>query len=150
MPLLSLVVNREHLAASICMLLTFVSFTIMYPLNMVYFERAGWIWDYPARNLAMEHMLLVNYAVLGVFFLYGARAPHRYLPLIDFTIVFNILHGAMMMIDALAYPHHESHLRLGGDVPATYLVPILLILSHPKRFYLPLKARDRNSTTRSI
>ena len=32
--------------------------------------------------------------------------------------------------------------RLGGDVPATYLIPIMLILSHPKPFYLPFKTRD--------
>jgi hypothetical protein len=144
MALFSKLVDREHRAASICMLLAFVSFSILYPLNMIYLERAGWIWSYPGRNFAMEHMLVVNYVVLGAFFLYGARAPLRYLPLIDFTIVFNILHGTMMLIDALGYPNHESHLRLGGDVPATYLIPILLIASHPKRFYLNFNARGKD------
>lgn len=143
-------VDREHRAASICMLLAFVGYSILYPLNMVYLERAGWIWNYPARNFAMEHMLVVNYVVLGAFFLYGARAPLRYLPLIDFTIVFNILHGTMMLIDALGYTNHESHLRLGGDVPATYLIPILLIVSHPKRFYLPIPARDKEARKETV
>jgi hypothetical protein len=138
MAVFSKLIDREHRGASICMLLAFVAYSILYPVNMLLLERPGWIWDYPARNLAMEHMLVVNYVVLGAFFLYGARAPLRYVPLIDFTIVFNIVHGTMMLIDALAYPGHERHLRLGGDVPATYLIPLILILSHPKRFYLRL------------
>jgi hypothetical protein len=130
-------INSEHRAASIGMLIAFIGYSILYPINILILERAGWIWDYPARNFAMEHMLVVNYVVLGAFFLYGARDPRRFLPLVDFTIVFNILHATMMLIDALGYPNHQAHIRLGGDVPATYLIPIVLIATHPKRFYLP-------------
>lgn len=129
-------INSECRAASIGMIVAFLGYSILYPLNMLVLERAGWIWDYPARNFAMEHMLVVNYVVLGAFFLYGARDPRRFVPLIDFTIIFNILHATMMLIDALGYPNHQAHIRLGGDVPATYLVPIILIATHPKRFYL--------------
>ena len=136
MTLFSGFIDREHRAASIGMLLAFLGYSVLYPMSMLLLEKAGWIWNYPARNLAMEHMLVVNYVVLGAFFLYGSRAPLRFVPLIDFTIIFNILHGTMMLIDALGYPGHEAHLRLGGDVPATYLTPIILILTHPKRFYL--------------
>jgi hypothetical protein len=145
MTLFSRVIDREHHAASIGMLLAFLGFAVLYPMNMLVLERPGWIWNYPDRNFAMEHMLVVNYVVLGAFFLYGARAPLRYLSLIDFTIVFNILHGTMMMIDALRLPGHEAHLRFGGDVPVTYLVPIILILTHPKRFYLSWLTRDRTT-----
>lgn len=130
-------IHPEYRAASIGMLLAFVGYSILYPLNMLVLAKPGWIWDYPARNFAMEHMLVVNYVVLGGCFLIGARDPVLYLPLIDFTIVFNILHGTMMLIDALGYPNHSAHLRLGGDVPATYIIPIVLIAIHPKRFYLP-------------
>jgi len=136
---LSIFIDRDNRAASIGMLLAFVAYAILYPLNMLLLERAGWIWSFPARNLAMEHMLVVNYMVLGAFFLYGARAPMRYLPLIDFTIVFNVLHASMMLVDALSYPNHRAHLLPGGDVPATYLIPIVLLLTHPKRFYLSFR-----------
>src|SRR5215831_4598334 len=128
-------INSEMRASSVGMLIAFVAYSIVYPLNMLVLQRPGWIWDYPARNYAMEHMLLVNYVVLGFCFLWGARAPTRYLPLIDFTIVFNILHASMMLIDALGYPNHRTHLSIGGDVPATYLIPIVLIATHPKKFY---------------
>jgi len=143
-----LLISPESRTASIGMILTFVAYSILYPLNMVVLERPGWIWDFPARNFAMEHMLVVNYVVLGLFFLYGARAPQRFLPLIDFTIVFNILHATMMLIDALGYPHHEAHIRLGGDVPATYLIPVILIVSHPRHFYLPWHRKTRPSESR--
>ena len=138
-------IDPEWKAASIAMLITFVGYSILYPLSLLVFERPGWVWDYPGRNFAMEHMLLVNYAVLGFFFLYGARAPLRYLPLIDFTIVFNILHATMMLIDALGYPNHQVHLLPGGDVPATYIIPILLMATHPRRFYLPWPSKSANA-----
>jgi hypothetical protein len=139
-------IDPQQRAASIGMLAAFVSYSVLFPLY-IYFERPGWIWDYPGRNFAMEHMLIVNYAVLGAFFLYGARAPLRFVALIDLTIVFNILHATMMLIDALGYPNHQNHLRPGGDVPATYLIPIVLILTHPKRFYLmpPTVAQPGNA-----
>ena len=129
-------IDPAHRAASVGMLSAFIGFSILYPLNMLFLERSGWIWNFPDRNFAMEHMLVVNYVVLGAFFLFGARQPLRFTPLIDFTIVFNILHATMMLIDALGYPDHESHVKLGGDVPATYLIPIILLATHPRRFYL--------------
>jgi hypothetical protein len=129
-------ISKESPRASVAMLLTFIGYSIVFPFK-IYMEREGWIWTYPGRNMAMEHMWVITFFTWGLFFLWGARKPPIYLPLIDFTIVVNILHATVMLLDALRYPDHMSHIRFGGDVPATYLVPIILMIGHPKYFYLP-------------
>lgn len=129
-------ISKDYRWCAVTMILTAIGFSVLFPANIL-LERPGWIWDYPGRNHAMEHMLMVNYFVTGLFFLYGARDPIRFLPLIDLTILMNIAHATMMLFDALRYPGHEAHLAPGGDVMGTYLMPILLILTHPKRFYIP-------------
>jgi hypothetical protein len=129
-------ISKQYRWSSIGMLLTCLAFSVLFPLYILN-EREGWIWTFPARNEAMEHMLVVNYFVTGLFFLYGARDPVRFLPLIDLTILMNVAHATMMLFDALRYPGHESHLRPGGDVMGTYLTPVILMLTHPKQFYIP-------------
>jgi hypothetical protein len=137
-------ISKEHRWASYAMLAVFAGYCVSYPLNMLILEQPGWIWKYPARNEAMEHMLMVTYFTWGAFFLYGARDPVRYLPLIDFTIIANVAHATIMLIDAVRLPGHEAHLRLDGDVLGTYLVPLILIVCHPRGFYLgSLFARAR-------
>jgi hypothetical protein len=129
-------IPKQHRWASYAMIAVFLGYSVAYPRNMLFLEEPGWIWSYPARNLAMEHMLVATYVTWGLFFLYGARDPLRYLPLIDFTIAANIAHATVMLIDATRTPGHEAHLSLRGDVLGTYLVPMVLILFHPRRFYL--------------
>jgi hypothetical protein len=57
-------------------------------------------------------------------------------PLIDFVIVSGAIHATVMLIDANAMPGHMVHNAPGGDVLGTYLAPITLLLTHPRRFYL--------------
>jgi hypothetical protein len=140
MPLFS----KECPRATIAMVLAFITYSIVFPFK-IYMEREGWIWTYPGRNMAMEHMWVVTYFTWGLFLLWGARKPLSFLPLIDLTIVVNIIHGTMMLFDALSYPNHLNHVRFGGDVSGTYITPIILILGHPKYFYLPI-FRNRTST----
>ena len=129
-------ISKSYPWASITMLTTFFCYSILFPVY-IYLERDGWIWIAPGRNFAMEHMLVNNYFILGLFFLWGARDPIKYLPITDLTIVTNICHGTVMLFDALRYPNLLAHLSFGGDVPATYLAPIVLLLGHPLRFYIP-------------
>jgi len=53
-------------------------------------SQPGWVWDDPARNTAMEHMLYAVYITLGVFLIGLARDPERALPLINWMIVVNL------------------------------------------------------------
>jgi hypothetical protein len=125
---------REFRFARIALMLSAVCFTVLYPLNM-WGDDPGWMWPTPQRNLPFENMLVAMYMVSGVFLFWAARDPVRFLPLIDFTIVANVVHGFVMLNDALRWGL-EANLRPGGDVIGTFIVPVLLILTHPRRFYL--------------
>jgi hypothetical protein len=66
--------HSDYLPARIALVLNGVSMMILYPLNMLVLERASWIWDYPDRNMAMEHMLVAVYVTMGPFLV--CAAPH--------------------------------------------------------------------------
>ena len=104
---------------------------IAYPNAMLLVEREGWIWDVPARNLAMEHMLVAVYVTMGLFLINSARRPLQSLPFINFVIVSGFVHATVMLIDAMHIPGEHEHLLPRGDVVGTYLAPITLTLLHP-------------------
>jgi hypothetical protein len=127
---------HDYLPARIALVLNGLSMMILYPLNMQILERGSWIWDYPNRNLAMEHMLVAVYVTMGAFLVWAARDPVKALPLIDFVIVSGAIHATTMAFDAAHMPGMSQHLAFRGDVIGTYLAPITLALTHPRRFYL--------------
>jgi hypothetical protein len=126
----------EHLPARIALVANGLSMIVLYPLNMLLLERASWVWDYPDRNLAMEHMLVAIYVTMGAFLVWAARDPIKALPLIDFVIVSGAIHATTMAFDAGHMPGLSQHFTLRGDVMGTYVAPITLALTHPRRFYL--------------
>src|SRR5260370_12718978 len=94
----------DHMPARIALVLNGLAMMILYPLNMVVLERASWIWDYPNRNLAMEHMLVAVYVTMGAFLVWSARDPVKALPLIDFVIVSSPIHAPVMAFYAAPLP----------------------------------------------
>jgi hypothetical protein len=126
----------DHLPARIALVLNGLAMMILYPLNMVVLECASWIWDFPNRNMAMEHMLVAVYVTMGAFLVWAARDPVRAVPLIDFVIVSGAIHATVMAFDAAHMPGMSPHLTFRSDVMGTYLAPITLALTHPQRFYL--------------
>ena len=127
--------NRDYRALRIAMIVLGAAMAIKYPLNMVN-DKTGWVWDYPARNLAMEHMFIAVYATMGLFLILGARDPVRYLAFIDFVIVSGLAHASVMLYDALQLPGQANHVHLGGDVIGLYLPSVVLAALHPKKLYL--------------
>jgi hypothetical protein len=125
---------REHRWTRIILLICALSYLVLYPTYM-WTGREGWMWETPARNIPMENMLVAMYIVNGLFLALAARDPIKFLPLIDFTIVANIVHGFVMLNDAVRLGM-SANLRPGGDVIGTFVVPTLLILAHPRKFYL--------------
>src|SRR5260370_30695546 len=103
---------------------------------MLVLERASWVWDYPDRNLAMEHMLVAIYVTMGAFLVWAARDPIKALPLIDFVIVSVAIHATTMAFDAVHMPGLSQHLAFRGDLMGTHTAPIPHALPHPPRFYL--------------
>jgi hypothetical protein len=76
-------------------------------------------------------MILGIYATLGVFLLLAARKPIEHLSLIWFTVWSSVVHGGIMLVQAVVYPEHRGHLF--GDVPALLLIAVILALVTPRK-----------------
>ena len=97
-------------------------FLMVYPLAMVW--PSGWAWHAGAPHDSQYFMMIVGvYATLGVFLLMAARNPQAHRSLILFTVWSSVVHGAIMAVQSIPAEHH---LHLRGDVPALFLVAIVL------------------------
>ena len=128
--------SKRDLVTRIALIANGIGMIVIYPMNMIVLERASWIWDYPNRHPALEHMLVAIFVSMGAFLIWAARDPVRFLPFIDFVIVSGAIHGTAMAIDAWHMPGMVSHLAFRGDVMGTYFAPVTLALTHPRFFYL--------------
>lgn len=136
--------QKRYVATRIALALSSVSYVLLYP-RALWTNQAGWMWETPARNLPMENMLIAMYVVAGLFLLYAARDPIRFLPLIDYVIVANIVHGFVMLNDATRLGL-QANLRPNGDVIGTFIVPVMLLVTHPRTFYLSAVLHKQDST----
>ena len=89
---------------------------------------SGWIWhtdhsDYPL-------MIVGVYATLGVFLILAARDPLEHRSLIWFTVWSSVVHGGIMAFQSFEMP--ENHGHLVGDVPALFIIAIVLALLTPR------------------
>jgi uncharacterized protein DUF6632 len=82
---------------------------------------SGWAWT-PAQP-EYEHMILGVYAVLGVFLIRAAKDPVAHASLIWFTVWSSIVHGGVMLVDALMDETERGHLI--GDIPALFLLALI-------------------------
>lgn len=99
---------------------------------------SDWTWhtgqsDYPL-------MIVGVYATLGVFLLMAARDPLAHLSLIWFTVWSSVVHGGIMAAQAFANPGNHGHLI--GDVPALFIVAVLLAVLTPRRGDSPKAANS--------
>jgi hypothetical protein len=99
----------------------------LYPLMV--FWPAGWTWHTGHSHYPM--MIVGVYATLGVFLMLAARDPLAHLSLIWFTVWSSAVHGAIMAVQAVT--DHEQLAHLWGDVPALFLVAIVLAALTPRR-----------------
>ena len=83
---------------------------------------SGWQWQ--PDQAEYEQMILGVYATLGVFLLLAARNPLEHLSLIRFTVWSSVVHGGIMLWQALVDPAETGHLV--GDVPALFVVAAVL------------------------
>ncbi|WP_394753989.1 DUF6632 domain-containing protein [Crenothrix sp.] len=95
---------------------------------MMWIWPSGWGWE--PRQPEDEQMIMGIYATLGVFLIRAAKNPMQHLSLIWFTIWVNIVHGAIMLVQAIADENERANLL--GDVPALFLVAIVLWILIPK------------------
>lgn len=92
------------------------------PAMMMFVWPDGWAWT--PRQPEYEQMIMGIYATLGVFLILAARKPLANASLIWFTIWSSIVHGGIMLAQAVA--DETEHANLLGDIPALFLVAFLL------------------------
>lgn len=96
---------------------------------LMHYWPSGWRWNPPQYEY--EQMILGIYATLGVFLILAAKHPLANLSLIWFTIWSSFVHATIMLLQALYNPSEFPHLF--GDVPALYIVAIVLAILVPKK-----------------
>ncbi len=99
----------------------------VYPLMMSFWP-SGWRWV--PNQPEYEQMILGVYATLGVFLLIASRNPLRHLSLIWFTAVSSAVHAGIMAVQAYRMPMEHGHWF--GDIPALFLVAIVLAVLTPR------------------
>jgi hypothetical protein len=90
---------------------------------------SGWSWM--PRQPEYEQMILGLYVTLGIFLIRAARDPLAHLSLIWFTIWSSIVHGGIMLVQAIMDESERANLM--GDVPALFLVAFVLWYLMPRR-----------------
>ena len=100
----------------------------VYPLMMSFWP-SGWRWQ--PNQPEYEQMILGVYATLGVFLLVASRNPLQHRSLIWFTVWSSAVHAAIMTVQAINMPAEHGHLY--GDVPALFLVAVVLAVLMPPR-----------------
>ena len=88
----------------------------------------GFAWE-PAQS-EYEQMIMGVYMTLGVFLILAARDPLANRSLIWFTVWSSIVHGGIMLVQALV--DHIERMNLLGDVPALFVVAAVLGLLMPR------------------
>ena len=93
----------------------------IYPM-MMWVWPSGWGWT--PRQPEYEQMIMGIYATLGVFLVLAAKDPRANASLIWFTIWSSLVHGGIMLVQALVDSTERANLL--GDVPALLLVAVIL------------------------
>ena len=99
------------------------------PALMMWIWPAGWSWT--PRQYEYEQMIMGVYATLGVFLILAAKDPLANRSLIWFTIWSSIVHGAIMLVQALV--DETDRINLLGDVPALFIVAFVLWYLMPRK-----------------
>ena len=90
------------------------------PLTIVW--PAGFMWE--PRQAEYEQMIIGVYAVLGIFLIIASRDPAAHRSLIWFAVWSSLIHGLIMLAQALRDPVERPNLM--GDVPALILIAVVL------------------------
>jgi hypothetical protein len=100
---------------------------LLYPLML--FWPSGWVWT-PGQH-EYEQMIVGIYATLGAFLIWASREPEAHLSLIWFAVWSSVVHGGIMAMQAIVDHSERGHLL--GDVPALFIVAIVLGVLTPRR-----------------
>jgi len=97
--------------------------------GMMMLMPASWSWE--PRQPEYEQMIIGVYIVLGIFMIRAAANPPAHLSLIRFAIWSSLVHGLIMLVQALRDSTETPNLY--GDIPALLLVALVLWALLPKK-----------------
>ena len=100
----------------------------IYPM-MMWIWPSGWGWT--PRQPEYELMIIGVYATLGVFLILAAKDPLANASLIWFTIWSSIVHGGIMLVQAIIDETERANML--GDIAALFLVAFVLWYFMPKK-----------------
>jgi hypothetical protein len=106
-----------------------VIFIVGVPAMMIWIWPSGWGWTPPQSEY--EQMIMGMYVTLGIFLVRAAKDPLSHLSLIWFTIWSSIVHGGIMLVQAIVDETEKANLI--GDIPALFLVAVVLWYLMPKK-----------------
>jgi len=106
-----------------------IIFIIGIPAMLMWIWPSGWGWTPPQPEY--EQMIMGVYITLGIFLVRAARDPLANASLIWFTIWSSIVHGGIMLVQALV--DETDRTNLIGDIPALFLVAFVFWYLMPKR-----------------
>jgi len=106
-----------------------ITFIVGVPAMMMWIWPSGWGWTPPQPEY--EQMIMGIYMTLGVFLVLAAKDPMANASLIWFTIWSSIVHGGIMLAQALVDETEKANLI--GDIPALFLVAFVLWYLMPKK-----------------
>jgi hypothetical protein len=98
----------------------------VWPLMLVW--PSGWSWQ--PHGSHSEYMIVVVYAVLGVFLLMAVRDPLRHRSLVWFAVWSSVAHGGLMAWQSLTDTTEHGHML--GDVPALLVGAAVLGVLMPR------------------
>ncbi|MFZ3218259.1 MAG: DUF6632 domain-containing protein [Candidatus Acidiferrales bacterium] len=99
----------------------------VYPMMTLWWP-SGWRWQ--PNQPEYEQMILGVYATLGVFLLIASRNPLQNRSLIWFTVWSSFVHAGIMTVQVINAPSEHGHLL--GDIPALFIVAIVLAVLTPR------------------
>ncbi len=100
----------------------------VYPLMNILWP-SGWGWE--PRQPEYEQMIMGVYATLGVFLLLASPKPAEHRSLIWFTVWSSVVHATIMAAQAIVDPMERANLL--GDIPALFIVALILAVLMPRR-----------------
>lgn len=121
--------NARLMVLRIVLVLVGLFFILGIAPMLYYIWPSGFRWS--PNQLQYEQMILGVYATLGVFLIIASKNPLENRSLIWFTVWSSVVHATIMLVQALTNPMEHGHLY--GDIPALYLVAIILAILMPKK-----------------
>ena len=117
----------KYLSVALYVFGLFFIFGVYPMMEWIFPEGFGWT----PRQHEYEQMIMGVYATLGVFLVLAAKNPPAHASLIWFTVWSSIVHGGIMLVQALV--DETDRMNLIGDVPALFLVAIVLGYLMPRK-----------------